>query len=71
MNKKITKKVVKMREQLIDIGDNAKIKYDKSADLNAALLAVKAYGEATRTALTQVQYKKLTGHPTKIDFLEE
>jgi hypothetical protein len=67
----MAEKVVSIREKLIEIGNDAKINYDKSKDLKAALLAVKAYGEATRTALTQVQYKKLTGHPTKIEFLEE
>ena len=67
----MAQKVLQIREKLIEIGDDAKINYDKSKDLKAALLSVKAYGEATRTALTQVQYKKLTGHPTKIEFLEE
>jgi hypothetical protein len=67
----MAEKIVSIREKLIEIGNDAKINYDKSKDLKAALLAVKAYGEATRTALTQVQYKKLTGHPTKIAFLEE
>jgi hypothetical protein len=27
--------------------------------------------EATRTSVAQVHYKRLTGTPTKIDFLEE
>lgn len=67
----MAEKVTSIREKLIEIGNDAKRNYDKSKDLKAALLAVKAYGEATRTALTQVQYKKLTGHPTKIEFLEE
>lgn len=64
-------KISKIRKNLVSIGDDAKSKYDSSKDLKAALLAVKAYGEATRTAMVQVQYKKLTGTPTAINFLEE
>jgi hypothetical protein len=67
----MAKKILSIRENLVQIGDDAKAKYDQSKDLKAALIAVKAYGEATRTALTQIQYKKLTGSPTKIEFLEE
>ena len=64
-------KAKEIRQKLIEIGDEAKSKYDASKDLKAGLLAVKAYGEATRSALAQVQYKRLTGTPVKIDFLEE
>jgi len=67
----MSEKILSIREKLIRIGNDAKKNYDKSKDLKAALLAVKAYGEATKTALTQIQYKKLTGSPTKIEFLEE
>ncbi len=51
-------KIKEVREELIKIG-------------KAGLLAVRAYGEVTKTSLAQVQYKKLTGTPVKIDFLEE
>jgi hypothetical protein len=64
-------KIKEVREELIKIGDEASSKYDSSKDLKAGLLAVRAYGEATRTAVAQVQYKKLTGTPTKVEFLEE
>jgi hypothetical protein len=64
-------KIKDVREELIKIGDEASSKYDSSKDLKAGLLAVRAYGEATRTAVAQVQYKKLTGTPTKVEFLEE
>ena len=64
-------KIKEVREELIKIGDEASAKYDSSKDLKAGLLAVRAYGEATRTAVAQVQYKKLTGTPTKVEFLEE
>lgn len=64
-------KINQIRENLISIGNDAKDNYDSSRDLKAGLLAVKAYGEATRTAVAQIQYKKLTGTPSKIKFLEE
>jgi ribosomal protein L25 (general stress protein Ctc) len=67
----MAQKIKEIRDNLISIGDDAKAKYNQSKDLKAALIAVKAYGEATKTAVTQVQYKKLTGNPTKIEFLEE
>ena len=70
MSKK-EKKSKKVRSNLVDLGDNAKKKYDKSKDLKAGLLAVRAYAEATRSAVAQVQYKKLTGFPVKIEYLEE
>ena len=68
--KSITK-ISEIREELITIANLAKDKYETSKDLRAALTAIKAYGEATRTALVQVQYKKLTGTPKLIEFLEE
>jgi ribosomal protein L25 (general stress protein Ctc) len=64
-------KIKQVRESLIKIGNRAHEKYAESEDLKAGLLAVKAMGEATRTSVAQVHYKRLTGTPTKIDFLEE
>jgi hypothetical protein len=64
-------KIKQIRESLIHIGNDAKSNYDNSKDLKAGLLAVKAFGEATRTSIAQIHYKRLTGTPTKIDFLEE
>jgi len=48
-----------------------KKKYEETNDLKTAILAIKSYREATRTAVAQVQYKKLTGTPKGIAFLEE
>ena len=64
-------KIKEIRENLINIGDKAKVNYDTTKDLKAALVAVKSYGEATRTSIAQIHYKRLTGLPIKIDFLEE
>jgi hypothetical protein len=64
-------KITDMRENLINIGNEAKKKYEETNDLKTAILAIKSYREATRTAVAQVQYKKLTGTPRGIAFLEE
>lgn len=67
----MTHKITSVRNNLVQIGDSAKKNYDKTKDLKAALIAVKAYGEATKTALAQIRYKDKTGLPSNIDFLEE
>lgn len=64
-------KIKEVREKLIKIGNKAEAKYNSSEDLKAGMLAVKAYGESTKTAVAQVRYKDKTGTPAKIDFLEE
>jgi hypothetical protein len=64
-------KIKDIREHLISIGNDAKKNYDNSKDLSAALVAIKAYSEVTKTAVAQVRYKAQVGTPTKIDFLEE
>lgn len=64
-------KIKEIRENLIIIGDAAKSNYDTSKDLKSALVAIKAYSEVTKTTVAQVQYKKLTGLPIRIAFLEE
>jgi hypothetical protein len=64
-------KIKNIRNSLIAIGDEAKINYDQTKDLSAALVAIKAYSEVTKTAVAQVRYKSQVGSPVKIDFLEE
>jgi hypothetical protein len=64
-------KITESRQNILKMAKKAETKYNSSEDLKAGLLAVKLYAEATRTAIAQIQYKKLTGTPTKIDFLEE
>jgi hypothetical protein len=68
---KMKTKIKDVRNNLIEIGNEAKKNYDETKDLKAALLAVKSYGEATRTAVAQIHYKRLTGMPIKVNFLEE
>jgi hypothetical protein len=67
----MAQKITSVRDNLIEIGNDAKKKYDTTNDLKAALVAVKAYGEATKTAIAQIRYKDKTGTPAVIDFLEE
>ena len=67
----MAQKISEIRQNLIQIADSNKAIYDEKKDLKAALNAIRAYGEATRTAITQIRYKQLTGSPGKIEFLEE
>lgn len=60
----------KTRDNLIAIGDSVKAIYDDKQDLKAALIAIRAYGEATRVSLSQIKYKQMTGSPEKIEYLE-
>jgi hypothetical protein len=53
------------------IGDTLHDVFDESRDIKAGLAAVQAYSLATKTALAQVQYKKLTGKPDKSEFFED
>lgn len=64
-------KIVEIRESLIEMARAAKKISDATNDLKATLVAVRAYSEAVKTSVVQVHYKRLTGTPTKIDFLEE
>ena len=67
----MAQKIKEIRQKLVEIGDEAKNKYDESKDLKAALVAIKAYSEVTKTAVAQVRYKDKAGTPARIDFLEE
>ena len=67
----MAQKIRDIRENLIKMGNLAKKKYEESGDLGAAKTAIHAFAIATKTSLVQVQYKKLTGVPSRIEFLEE
>lgn len=67
----MSKNIKNIRKNLVEIGDSAKKKYDETLDLKAALIAVKAYSEVTKTVIAQIRYKEKTGYPIKIKFLEE
>lgn len=63
--------ISKVREKLTVIGDKSFDKYEQLGDLDAAHIAICAYAEVINAARAQIQYKKLTGTPDKIDFLED
>jgi hypothetical protein len=63
--------ISKNRKNLNEIGDKAKKTYDTTNDLKAAIVAIKAYSEVTKTTIAQIRYKEKTGLPAKIEFLEE
>jgi hypothetical protein len=67
----MAKKITQVRAHLISMGDSTRKTHEETDDLKAALVAVKAYSEAIRSSIVQVHYKRLTGTPTKIEFLEE
>lgn len=67
----MAKKITQVREHLVSMGDSNRKIHEETNDLKAALVSVKAYSEAIRSAVVQVHYKKLTGTPTRISFLEE
>ena len=60
-----------VRVQLLNIADSTAMLYDKTDDLKAAELALKSYNGAVNAAKVQLIYKKLTGAPSMIDFLED
>ena len=59
-----------VRVQLLNIADATAMLYDSTDDLKAAELALKSYNGAVNAAKVQLMYKKLTGAPSMIDFLE-
>lgn len=60
-----------VRMQLLNIADSTAMLYDSTDDLKAAELALKSYNGAVNAAKVQIMYKKLTGAPSMIDFLED
>jgi hypothetical protein len=68
---KTKEKIKNIRENLISIGNKSKDTYDQTNDLKAAIVAIKAYSEVTKTTIAQIRYKDKTGLPSNIDFLEE
>jgi hypothetical protein len=60
-----------VRSQLLTIADSTAMIYENTNDLKAADLALKSYNGAVNAAKVQLMYKKLTGAPSIIDFLED
>jgi hypothetical protein len=66
-----TQTISEVRTQLLTIADSTANVYEETSDLKAAELALKSYNGAVNAAKVQLMYKKLTGAPSTIDFLEE
>lgn len=66
-----TQTISEVRTQLLIIADSTANVYEETNDLKAAELALKSYNGAVNAAKVQLMYKKLTGAPSVIDFLED
>ena len=71
MRKKQTDSISEVRNQLLNIADKTAMIFENTDDLKAAELALKSYNGAVNAAKVQLIYKKLTGAPSIIDFLED
>ena len=69
--KKQTDNISEVRNQLLNIADKTAMIFENTDDLKAAELAMKSYNGAVNAAKVQLIYKKLTGAPSVIDFLED
>lgn len=69
--KKKQPQIGEIRNKLIAIGDQTTADFHKNHDVKVGKLAVQAYGQAINAAKTQVMYKRLTGQPGKMKFLED
>jgi hypothetical protein len=66
-----TQTISEVRTQLLNIADSTASVYEETNDLKAAELALKSYNGAVNAAKVQLMYKKLTGAPSMIEFLED
>lgn len=65
-----TKNVSDVIKTTQNIGDNLASTFEETRDLKVCALSLSAYKTAIAAAKAQVIYKKLTGKPTKVAFLE-
>ena len=68
---KKTDNISEVRNQLLNIADKTAMIFENTDDLKAAELAMKSYNGAVNAAKVQLIYKKLTGMPSIINFLED
>lgn len=54
-----------------EIGDSLATKYEQTGDIKVASASLDAYKTAISGAKAQLIYKKMTGKPGRIDFLEK
>lgn len=53
------------------IGDNLATHFNETQDIKVAAVSLSAYKTAISAAKAQLIYKKLTGNPSKINFLHK
>lgn len=58
-------------DTLLDMGYTLNTKFNETSDIKVAQTAITAFNTAIKLRQTQVIYKKMTGTPMKIEFLEE
>ena len=58
-------------DTLLDMGYKLNDKFNLTEDIKVAQTAIAAFNVAIKLKQTQVIYKKMTGTPIKIDFLED
>lgn len=58
-------------DTLLDMGYTLNTKFNETSDIKVAQTAIAAFNTAVKLRQTQVIYKKMTGTPMKIEFLEE
>ena len=66
----VTENITDVRKAVQGIGDTLNEVFYDTRDLKVAQGAVKAYSVAISAAKTQLIYKKLTGTPAEIEFLQ-
>lgn len=66
-----TKTIKQLIANSVEIGDNFQKKAVEKMDIGCAKVANQAYTNAVRALSAQVIYKKLTGSPGTIEFLED
>jgi hypothetical protein len=66
----VTENITDVRKAVQGIGDTLNEAFYDTRDLKVAQGAVHAYSVAISAAKTQLIYKKLTGTPAEIEFLQ-
>ena len=69
--KTVTKTASDLRKNSLEIADGCKDIWDEREDLKAAQVALKGYATANSVTKSQLIYKKMSGKPANIKFLED
>jgi hypothetical protein len=69
--KTASKNASDLRDNALSVADSCKDIWDDRQDLKAAQVALKGYSTANSIIKSQLGYKKLSGKPVSIPFLEK